>query len=87
MNDFKSVQDLIIKAAIYDGVSTTISPTEIDGDTLKVVFSKDDRHSATLIYLYHNYKDPEELALRFCKDALHRLIWGPYEEIECERKN
>ena len=82
MNDYKSVQDLIVKAAIYDGVFTTISPTKIDGDTLKVIFSKDDRCSATLIYLHHNYKDPEELALRFCKDALHKLIWAPYDKIK-----
>jgi hypothetical protein len=31
MKEFKSVQDLIVKAALYDGVSTTISPDKLIG--------------------------------------------------------
>jgi hypothetical protein len=86
MNDFKSVQDLIIKAALYDGISTTISPGEINGDTLKITFSNGVQRSATLIELSHRFRDPEEAALYGCKAALHDLMWRPYEEIECERK-
>ena len=87
MNDFKSVQDLIVKAAIYNGISTTISPSEISGDILKVTFSKDGRHSSTCIELYHRFIDPEVGSLCACKDALHRLIWEPYEEIKCVKEN
>lgn len=87
MNDFKSVQDLIIKAAIYDGISTTIGPTDINGDTLKITFSKGDLHSATMIELYNRFRDPEEVALYGCKDALHRLLWEPYEKIKCGKEN
>jgi hypothetical protein len=89
MNDFKSVQGLIIKAALYDGISTTISADERIGgrDVLRIMFSKGTRCSATYIDLDDRFRDPEGMALYSCKDALHRLIWGPYEEIECERKN
>lgn len=82
MNDFKSVQDLIVKAALYDGISTTISPGEINGDTLKITFSKGVQRSATLIELSHRFGDPEVAALYGCKAALHDLMWRPYEEIE-----
>jgi hypothetical protein len=87
MNDFKSVQDLIVKAAIYDGISTIISPTEISGDVLKVTFLRGDQCSTAHIELYNRFRDPEEEALYVCKSALHNLMWRPYEEIECERKN
>ena len=82
MNDYKSVQDLIVKAAIYDGVATTIAPTEISGDVLKVTFSKGNRHSTTHIELYNRRGNPEEMALYCCKDALHKLLWGRYDEIK-----
>ena len=87
MNDFKSVQDLIVKAAIYDGISTTISPSEINGDTLKITFSKGDRRYTTGIELYHRFRDPEEVALYVCKDALHNFMWGRYEEIKYVKEN
>ena len=40
MKDFKSVQDLIIKAALYDKVLTTISVDELlgRGDVIKITF-------------------------------------------------
>ena len=87
MNDFKSVQDLIVKAALYDGISTTISPTEISGDVLKVTFSKGDRRYTTSIELSHRFRDPEEVALYVCKDALHNLMWAPYDKIEYVKEN
>ena len=82
MNDFKSVQNLIIKAALYDGVSTTISPSElIGGDVLRITFSKCNRHSATHIDLGEKHRDPEEVALYCCKKALYDLLEYPYEKI------
>jgi hypothetical protein len=87
MNDFKSVQDLIVKAAIYDGISTTISPTEISGDVLKITFSKGNRKFTTGIELHNKFRNPEEVALDACKHALHGLMWSPYDEIECREEN
>lgn len=71
MNDYKSVQELIIKAALYDGVSTTIRSDELIGgrNALRIIFSRDDRHSATCVELSDTYRDPEEAALYGCKRA------------------
>ena len=82
MNDYKSVQDLIVKAALYDGVSTTIAPPMEDISAVKITFSKGDRRSATLIDLNTRFGDHEHMALYCCKDALHNLLWGRYDEIK-----
>lgn len=88
MNDFKSVQDLIIKAALYDGVTTTISPQEfITGDTMSITFSKDNRHSTTRICVGDKYGDPEDVVLNCCKRALLKLLFAPYEVIEVNKEN
>lgn len=84
MNDYKSVQDLIVKAALYDGVSTTIAPPMIDMPAVNITFSKGDRHTTTLIDLNTRYRDHEHMALYCCKDALHQLLWGRYDEIEAK---
>lgn len=88
MNDYKSIQDLIVKAALYDGISTTISPDEfIKGDVIKITFSRGKRYSATRIDLLDKYRDPEEVALYCCKRALQDLLFAPYEEIEVKKEN
>lgn len=88
MKEFKSVQDLIIKAAFYDGISTTISPENlIGGDVLKITFSKNNRYSATNIRFEERYRDSEEVALYCCKHALYDLLCGPYEEITYPKEN
>ena len=82
MKDFKSVQDLIVKAAFYDDVSTTIRQNKmIIGDVLEIIFTKGDRHSAATIELEDRYRDPEEAALYSCKRALYKLLCGLYEDI------
>lgn len=89
MKEFKSVQDLIVKAALYDGVSTTISAEKWfgDEDMIKITFSKDNRHSAHVIYTQCKYDNHEELALNGCKRALRNLLFAPYEEIEVNKEN
>lgn len=89
MKDFKSVQDLIIKAAFYDKVSTTISADEMVGgfDVLKITFTKGDKYSTTRIDLTDTYKDPEEVALFCCKRALYDLLCAPYEEMVYKKEN
>lgn len=89
MKDFKSVQDLIIKAALYDGISTTISADELlgRGDALRITFSRDNRYITTYIDLVDEHRDPEESALYCCKRALYDLLCGPYEEITYPKEN
>ena len=89
MTDYKSVQDLIIKAAKHDNITTTIRRNELIGarDVIEIIFSKDDRYSATNLDL-HNIKNvSEEMALYSCKNALRELLWKPYEEIEVVKEN
>ena len=90
MNDYKSVQELIIKAALYDRVSTTISAHEMIGgiDVLRITFSKNNRRKDTLIDLHGRDKNyHEQVALFSCKDALYELLEAPYEEIEYVKEN
>lgn len=89
MKDFKSVQDLIIKAALYDGISTTISPDQFieAPDVLRITFSRDNNHASTLIELSDKHRDPEETALYCCKRALYDLLCCPYKEITCSKEN
>ena len=89
MKDYKSVQDLIVKAALCDGVSTTISASGNGGDipVLKITFSKGDRRCATNIDMALPFRDHEYMTLYCCKDALHKLLWGRYDEIKCDREN
>lgn len=89
MTDYKSVQDLIIKAAKHDKVSTTIRANELCGarDVIEIIFSKDDRHVATNLDLHNLENISEETALYSCKKALHKLLWEPYEEIEVVKEN
>lgn len=90
MKDFKSIQDLIVKAAFYDRVSTTISADELlgRGDVIRITFSKDNRHTTTLVELAgpRNEEYQERANLYACKDALYRLLWAPYKDIEVNKE-
>jgi hypothetical protein len=87
MQEDKSVQDLIVKAALYDGVTTTIRPENfITGDTISITFSRDNRHSATRICIGDKYGDSEEKVLYCCKRTLCNLLFAPYEEIEVNKE-
>lgn len=88
MTDYKSIQELIVKAALYDGVTTTIAPHEfITDDTMSITFCKDNRYSATSIRIGDKYGDSEEVILNCCKRALRNLLFAPYEEIEVNKEN
>lgn len=87
MNDYKSVQDLIVKAALYDGVSTTIAPPMENIPAVKITFSKGDRHSTALVDMDNRFGHYEIVALYACKEALHKLLWGRYDEIEVGKEN
>jgi hypothetical protein len=89
MKEFKSVQDLIIKAALYDGVSTTISADELlgRGNVIKITFEKNNRYITTYVDLDDERRDPEEYTLYYCKRALYKLLEAPYEEITYPKEN
>ena len=89
MNDYKSIQDLIVKAALYDGVTTIISPDELIGgiDVLKITFQKDDRYVNAHIDTFSGFRDHEEVVLYSCKSALRQLLFAPYEKIEVVKEN
>lgn len=86
MADYKSVQDLIIKAAMHDGVVTTIRPTEKFGgyNVIEFVFSKGDNYSTACIdvNVHSTFKNSEDAALYLCKRALSELFMMPYRDIE-----
>lgn len=89
--NYDSIQELIVKAALYDGISTTISAYEDHligrrGDVLKITFSRDDRCSTTYIDLVDSFVDAEEVSLYGCKRALYDLLCAPYKEITHEEK-
>lgn len=86
MNDYKSIQDLIVKAALYDGISTTIGPSTMQENAIKIIFSKGSMRVCTDIDLLDKYRDPEEVALSCCKHALYDLLCYPYEEITCTKE-
>ena len=88
MTDYKSIQELIVKAALYDGVSTTISADELIGryDVLRLTFSKGDRRCSTHFEL-RDMKDREDMVLWCCKDTLLKLLFAPYNEIEVVKEN
>lgn len=89
MSTYKSVQDLIVKAAMYDKVSTTIRANELFGgrDVIEIIFQKGDRYSAANIDMYPGVYNQEEATLYACKSALRKLFMAPYEEIEYEEND
>ena len=89
MKNCKSVQDLIVKAAIYDNVSTTIRANELFGgrDVIEIIFQKGDRYSNTHIDIESNIINHEDAILYSCKKALYNLLEAPYEEIEYAKEN
>ena len=91
MSDYKNVTDLIVKAAMYDGVSTTIRANELFGgrDVIEIIFSKGDNRSATHIDMTSGIREHEKMTLYACQHALKELLWYPYKDIEyvdCEVK-
>ncbi len=91
MNDFKSVQELIIKAALYDNVSTTISADELlgRGDVIRITFEKNKSYTtyAVDVCLDEQEDHREEVILHGCKKALFKLLCYPYEEITYPKEN
>ena len=88
MSDYKSVQELIFKAAMLDGVQTNIQATELFGgyDVIELTFSKGDRYSSVCIDSLNMSQDTEDAVLYHCKQALFDLFKKPYEEIVCKEK-
>lgn len=79
MTEYKSAQELILKAALCDGVSTTICPsTQGYRNAVEVVFAKGDARSSIVIDLFF---DDERPVLYGLKRALFNLFEYPYRDI------
>ena len=91
MNDYKSIQELIVKAALYDGVTTTIRADELlgRGDVIRITFEKNKAYTTYAVDVSINdTKDyREESLLCGCKKALYKLLCYPYDEIEVNKEN
>lgn len=78
MTEFKSVQDLILKAALRDGVSTTIRPTALAPNAVEIIFSKGiDRSAVSIDFTIMN----EAIVLSMLRSTLFRLFEEPYKNI------
>ena len=86
MTDYKSVQDLIMKAAMYDGITTAIRPIELIGgcNAIELIFSKNDRRYSVYVDPFNIY--PEDAVLHYCKKALRELFMAPYDEIKVDKE-
>ena len=91
MNDYKSIQDLLVKAALYDGVTTSIRAEELlgRGDVIRITFEKNKAYTTYAVDVSINdTKDyREESLLCGCKKALFNLLCYPYDEIEVNKEN
>lgn len=91
MNDYKSIQELIVKAALYDGVTTTIRAEELlgRGDVIRIIFEKNKAYTtyAVDVRLDESEDLREEAILCGCKKALYKLFCCPYEEIKVIKEN
>lgn len=89
MKDYKTVQEIILKAAMYYRVSTTIRATELFGgrDVVEIIFTKGNQHSAVQIDILSNIVNHEDAILYECKKSLYNLLEAPYEEIEYTKEN
>ena len=81
MRNYKSAQELIVKAVLHDGVTTTISPGAFD--SIKIEFERKGISSATQIDLTGLYlhSDDEEMLLTMLKRTLLDVFRHPYDEI------
>ena len=83
MREYKSTQDLILKAALYDGVSTTIRPGTYGDKPVEVVFSRKGVCSSVSIDLM---VEDERSILYSMKRALYNLFEYPYKDIVVKEK-
>lgn len=78
MREYKSAQELILKAALCDGVSTTIHPGTYGDKPVEVVFSRKGICSSVSIDLM---VEDERPILYSMKRALFNLFEYPYRDI------
>ncbi len=84
MKDFKSVQELIVKAILREGITVTLSPaSQSVYPAIEVKLNKDHDFIVRRIELERlGYSDAEEAALYSLKHALFTLLEQPYRQIE-----
>lgn len=79
-SDTENVVDLMVKAALVDGVETTIRRGRYHG-TIEVVMRKDDGRCSDLVDLSCTRVTPHHLLFQIMKANLKRLLFGVYDKI------
>ena len=81
--DYTKAVDLIVKAAIMDGVETTIRPVKNLGHetAIEVDMQRGNRSCSTLIDLQvcKDHRNGEEMLVHILKSALFRLLQSQYD--------
>ena len=76
----ENVVDLMVKAALVDGVETTIRRGHYHG-TIEVVMRKDDGRASFLVDMSCTRVTPHHLLFEMKKSNLKRLLFGAYDKI------
>ena len=79
-SDTENVVDLMVKAALVDGVETTIRRGHYFG-TIEVVMKKDDGRCSHLVDLNCTKVPPHHMLFQIMKANLKRLLFGVYDQI------
>lgn len=84
MRDFKSAQELIVKAILREGIMVTLRPANQSYcPAIEVKFYKDGEYVTRCIELEDmGYGDAEEAALYTLQHALFDLLEYPYKQIK-----
>lgn len=81
MEDYENIVELMIEAALRDGVETTIRRGYYHG-TIEVVFRREDEGVSELIDVARNHQNYlQPLLLDRMKFSLRRLLFGVYDKI------
>lgn len=79
-SDTENVVDLMVKAALVDGVETTIRRGRYHG-TIEVVMRKDDERCSDLVDLNCAKVTTHHVLFVIMKSNLKRLLFGVYDQI------
>lgn len=79
-SDTENVVDLMVKAALVDGVETTIRRGHYLG-TIEVVMKKDYDRASFLVDMSCTRVTPHHLLFKMMKINLKRILFGVYDKI------
>lgn len=81
MGDYENIVELMLEAALRDGVETTIRRGHYHG-TIEVVFRREGERVSELIDVARNHPNYlQSMLLNRMKSSLRRLLFGVYDKI------